>query len=159
MDKQLSLFNAQEYGGKKVRGPYNIKPKTIELSPYQKLNNLLSQISNYLPSPIFKEEEEFIFPNIKLWNSKYSIEPYEYNNELFNGDDFNIIEAELIGTELFSVEDRISLHSILLEKLKNGINIAEAAEKLQPLIKYIKEKDIPKKGDLYIWLKKHQLPG
>lgn len=159
MDNQLNLFNVQQYGGKKVRGPYNIKPKEIELSPYQILNNLLQQLANYLPSPIFKREEEFLFPYLKLWNSKYTIEPYEYEAHIYNGDDFSIISAELTGTELLSVNDRIHLHQILLDKIKQGLDICEAAEKLQPVIKYIQDRDKPKQGDFYVWLKKHSHLG
>lgn len=159
MDNQLNLFNTENYGIKKGRGPYNIKQKKIKLSAYQILNSLLEQIANFLPCPIFQEQEEFLFPYIKLWNSKYSFQCYEYENTMYEGEDFNIIEAELIGTELFSIQDRINLHQMLLDKVKSGINIKIVAEQLQPLIKYIKEQNENHQGDFHKWLRKKQLHG
>lgn len=158
MDNQLNLFDVKHYGGKKLRGPYNIKHKVKELSDYELLSSLLGQIANFLPCPIFQDQEEFNFPYIKLWNSKYTFQPYEYQHQTFDGEDFSIIEAELVGTELFSIQDRINLHQMLLEKVKSGVNIKIVAEQMQPLIEYMKERDKPKQGDLYVWLKK-QLRG
>lgn len=135
--EQFSLFDILQYGGRKKRGKYKKKEvKPIPIDPYLELSQILSQLANYFPIPICNNsaKEIYQYQHIRFWFSKHECEEYEYDKEVFNGESFNIVEAELIGTEDLSIDERLFLHKKLLEFVKNGMNIQVAAGKLQPLI-------------------------
>lgn len=135
--EQFSLFDVLQYGGRKKRGKYKKKEvKPIPIDPYLELSQILSQLANYFPIPICNNsaKEIYQYQHIRFWFSKHECEEYEYDKEVFNGESFNIVEAELIGTEDLSIDERLFLHKKLLEFVKNGMNIQVAAGKLQPLI-------------------------
>lgn len=134
-EKQINLFDVTLYGGKKLRGHYKEKVKKEEPeNPYAKIARLYGQIANYLPIPIMQTQEQFDYEYITLWYGHYSCEYYDYQGEAFRGEDFKIIEAELKGTERFDINERIYLHEKLINLIRNGIKINEAAAMLQPLI-------------------------
>ncbi len=135
--EQFSLFDVLQYGGRKKRGKYKKKEvKPIPIDPYLELSQILSQLANYFPIPICNNsaKEIYQYQHIRFWFSKHECEEYEYDKEVFNGESFNIVEAELIGTEDLNIDERLFLHKKLLEFVKNGMNIQIAAGKLQPLI-------------------------
>lgn len=137
--KQFSLFNVVEYGGKLPRGKYKEKEKKVEpLNPYVELSQILSQLANYFPIPIMSNAtQEDLTIAYNLFNFHYnhhSCQEYEYYGDKFIGDDFNIIEAELIGTEDLFIQERLFIHKKLLELIHKGVNIHEAANRLQPFI-------------------------
>ena len=135
--EQFSLFDVLQYGGRKKRGKYKKKEKkAIPIDPYLELSQILSQLANYFPIPICNNsaKEIYQYQHIRFWFSKHECEEYEYDKEVFNGESFNIVEAELIGTEDLSIDERLFLHKKLLEFVNKGLNIQVAAEKLQPLI-------------------------
>lgn len=135
--EQFSLFDVLQYGGRKKRGKYKKKEvKPIPIDPYLELSRILSQLANYFPIPICNNsaKEIYQYQHIRFWFSKHECEEYEYEKEVFNGESFNIVEAELIGTEDLNIDERLFLHKKLLEFVKNGMNIQVAAGKLQPLI-------------------------
>lgn len=136
---QQSLFDLSQYiAPKKNRGSYK-KKEPKELNQYEEMALIYSQISNYLPIPIMmaQEQENFDFEYLTLWYSSYHNQKYEYRGEFYQGEEFKIIGAELKGTENFYIEFRLLLHKKLLELIQKGLNIQEAAKKLQPVIKYL----------------------
>lgn len=133
-EKQIQLFDVVSYGGKKQRGHYNKQPKKYikELNPHLKLIRTREEIANFLPIPLMAEVfESKDYGKIRLWCQVYNSDEYEYNGEFFEGENFKIIEAELIGTEKLSVSKSLYWHKKLLNMAKNGWNIQEAAEQLQ----------------------------
>lgn len=121
----------------KKRGPYKTKQfKPIVLSVYQQMDALYSKLANYLPLPLFSNEEAvFLFGGIKAWYTVYTQQEYEYENQIFTGEIFKIKHAEIIGTENLSIEKRIELHQEFLELLHNGVQLEEAMKIMQPKIK------------------------
>lgn len=139
-EKQVQLFDVVQYGGKKVRGHYKKKEKEVQkLNPYLELAQIRTQLANYLPVPIFCELQDcYNYDYINLWCEVYTNEQYEYQNEMFDGEKFKIIEAELIGTEKLNIDNRLYLHKKLFDLIKTGLTIHEAAEKLQDEIKKLR---------------------
>lgn len=135
--QQISLFDISKYSSRKLRGHYKKKEiKEERLNPYLEISQIYSQIANYLPIPIMTNgQERFNYEHLTLWYSQYNIENYLYQGEEFIGEDFKIIGAELKGTENMFINERLYLHRKLLELIKNGLSVYEAAERIQPLIK------------------------
>lgn len=138
------------------RGSYNTKPKLVEYNPYTHIKNLYSELANFLPRPLFTNEEAvFEYEGIRVWYMIYSPENYLYNEKTYTGEQFNITEAEINGTENFTVEDRIKLHQKLIELLKERVALNNA-------IKLIRQdvKELQKKYELseYVqWLRKQKI--
>lgn len=116
------------------RGNYKAKKKfkPIKLNPYTEMNNLYISLANYLPLPLFSNDEGvFVFGKIRYWYMVYNSDEYSYLNddgilEDCQGDDFKVVEAEIIGTENMSIDKRIALHKALIELLRNGIQLEKA---------------------------------
>lgn len=142
--QQISLFDLSKYSSRKVRGHYKKKePKAERLNPYAEIAQIYSQIANYLPIPIMTNgQERFDYEYLTLWYCQYNYENYLYQGEEFEGEDFKVIGAELKGTETMFITERLAIHKCLLQLVKQGMNIQEAAAKLQPIIKRIKEENI-----------------
>lgn len=60
----------------------------------------------------------------------YTLLKYEY----CEGEFFQYREAEIIGSELLDVEDRITLHKQLLDDLRRGVTIELAITRIKPLL-------------------------
>ena len=135
--QQITLFDISQYSSRKVRGHYKKKePKAEHLNPYAEIAQIYSQIANYLPIPIMTTgQERFDYEYLTLWYSQYNYENYLYQGEEYQGEDFKVIGAELKGTETMFINERLYIHRKLLELIKNGLSIYEAAERIQPLIK------------------------
>lgn len=121
----------------KKRGPYKFKAfKPTVLSVYQQMDNLYVQLANYLPQPLFCDEEAvFTYDDVKVWYMVYTDEDYEHENEIFTGEPFKIYCAEIIGTENLPIEKRIEVHQELLNILSDGVQLKEAVSIIQPKIK------------------------
>ena len=142
--QQISLFDLSKYTSRKLRGHYKKKEiKEERLNPYLEIAQIYSQLSNYLPIPIFTNGQEvFEYEYMRLWYSQYNFENYLYQGEEYEGEEFKIIGAELKGTETMYITERLAVHKRLLQLVKSGMNIQEAAKLLQPIIKKITEDNI-----------------
>lgn len=142
--QQISLFDISKYSSRKLRGHYKKKEiKEERLNPYLEIAQIYSQLANYLPIPIFTNGQEvFNYEYMRLWYSQYNYESYIYQGEEYEGEEFKIIGAELKGTETMFITERLLLHRKLLQLVLAGVNIQEAAAKLQPIIKRINEENI-----------------
>lgn len=67
---------------------------------------------------------------------------------------FNVIEAEIVGTENYDIDTQIMLHEELIGYLEDGDNIEVALSKLQPKLKALEE--LHKTGEFAQWLKRHR---
>lgn len=68
--------------------------------------------------------------NTTICLALYTLLKYEY----CEGDFFQYREAEIIGSELLDVEDRITLHKQLLNDLRGGVTIDIAITRVKPLL-------------------------
>lgn len=147
--QQISLFDISKYSSRKLRGHYKKKEiKEERLNPYLEIAQIYSQLANYLPIPIFTNGQEvFNYEYMRLWYSQYNYESYIYQGEKYEGEEFKIIGAELKGTETMFITERLALHKKLLQLVKDGMNIQEAAHRLQPIINKIMTEELMFKGE------------
>lgn len=105
---------------------------------YLYLDSLYRGIANFLPleRDIFnKDDSSCIFHNTRVWLEYYQAVPFFYEGEWFEGEEFSIKSAELVGSETLSLIDRILLHEEFYKLLSDGIDLMDAAETMQPKIK------------------------
>ncbi len=144
------------------RGKYNKKIQTDNkyqyllilsqlINPYTYISEIYNHLAiKYVPVPLLsKDEAGFYFNGLKVWYSVYPPDTYLYydyptlgiegNGDKYSGEDFQIFEAELIGTENFNVIDRIDLHIRLLDILGQGVELKQAVSLMQPEIERIKK--------------------
>lgn len=57
-----------------------------------------------------------------------------FKYEICLGEMFQFMQAEIIGSELLDVEDRITLHKQLLNDLRGGVTIELAITRIKPLL-------------------------
>lgn len=152
------------------RGKYNKKIQTDNkyqfllilahlINPFTYISEIYNLIAiKYVPMPLLsKESTAFVFKGLSVTYSVYQPEAYTYydyptngiegKDEICRGEDFQIFEAELIGTENFSVYERIALHTQLLEYLEQGVELNKATSLLQPEIERIKRLYDKEKAD------------
>lgn len=140
----------QEHESRK-RGSYNKKfatDKYIQLililstliDPNTYLNEIYSLLAHkYFARPSITEPETvFSFEGIRIYYMVYEAGEYEYFGEKFEGEPFQEFQAEIIGTENLLINDRIRVHTKLLEHLDKGVELKKAVELVQPEITRIK---------------------
>lgn len=140
----------QEHEGRK-RGTYNKKFATndyIQLAlifvslvdPNTYLNEIYSLIAHkYFSRPSMSNDETvFSFKGIRIYYMVYEAGEYDYFGNIYQGESFQVFQAEIIGTENLLINDRISLHTKLLEYLDEGVELKKAVELVQPDITRIK---------------------
>lgn len=149
---------AVEELNKGKRGPYNKVPKPKHTdNNYQYVKLLYKHLANFLDVPHFYDRDAvYLFSNnrIKAWCFQYTEEEYEYEGITYTGEEFKTREAEIVGTENYDLETRISLHKALIDYLEDGYTMEESLNKLQPRLDELKE--LHKTGDFAKWLKKHR---
>ncbi|MCM1340008.1 MAG: hypothetical protein NC191_10090 [Muribaculaceae bacterium] len=156
--KQQSLFDLSEYipvvnDGKTgiKRGSYN-KRKITDLNPWEIMARCYRELSNYCPLPIFNNETTTIENDgLRLWHTVYNNGSYVYYNEICQGEDFKIVEAEIIGTELMPIEWRLFLHLSLLDFLKEGFKLNDTMPYIHSLMKWYEKGFQLKDLFLYMW--------
>lgn len=125
-------------GSGKKRGKYKPRKKVIpKMTMWQILDDIKYQIAMLLDSSLmFKYCEEFTrdYKYFTLYYLKYVAAPYEYQGEIFQGDNFKIIQAELKGTENLHIKENLFIHQKLLQLIQINYELNEAALLLQPLI-------------------------
>lgn len=136
------------------RGCYNTKPKVLEYNPYKHIQQLYSQLANFLPRPLFTNQEAvFDYDGIKAWYMIYV--PEQNSDTSYNGEQFTVTEAEIVGTENFTVNDRIKLHEKLINLLKERVELNNAIKLIQPDIKELQKKYEVR--DFTLWIKNQRI--
>lgn len=157
--EQQSLFDIYNYinkpaRGSKVgvkRGPYN-KNKIKNLNPWTEMNKCYKVLADYCPLPIFNSEDSILENNgLRLWHTVYKNESYDYFGEIVEGEEFKVIEAEIIGTELLPIEWRLFLHITLLDFLKDGFKLNDIMSYIYKLLEWYKSGLLLKDLVLYFW--------
>lgn len=143
------------------RGFYNkdyTKPKHTD-NPWEEMRKIYAEIANFFDVPRFqlKDDEVLLFENgkIRAWCFHYDNEAYPYGDEIFTGEDFDIIEAEIVGTEKYNLQTRLSIHKEFLDNLISGKSIQQSILEISDKLKELEERN--KIGDFALWLKKHRI--
>lgn len=121
------------------------------INPYTYITAIYNHLAvNYVQMPLFsKEEAVFYYKGLNVYYSVYFPEDYTYydyptqglegKDETVSGEDFQIFEAELAETENFNINDRLTLHTRLIDLLEQGVQLEQATSMLQPEIERIKQ--------------------
>lgn len=134
-DELVQSLNARK------RGSYNTKPKLVEYNPYTHMQKLYSQLASFLPIPLFLNEEAvFDYNGVKGWYMVYMPQNYEYEYRIYPGEQFNVVEAEITGTENFNIDDRIHLHEKLIKLLQQRVELDNAIKLIQLDVKELQKK-------------------
>lgn len=133
---------------KKKRGKYHKHVKIREYNPYTHISELYCAIANYLPIPlgVYNDVVNEIY-GLKSW---YTID-YDDNNK---EQPLKLFQAEIIGTENFNVEDRITLHEKLLSFLTQHVNLENVVKLLKADLQKVTEKYTI--SEYAQWLKKQR---
>lgn len=91
------------------------------------MQTVYKQIANYCPIPLFKNNVEYEdFDGVRVWYDTYTTDTYIHNATIYKGQEFSHTHAEIIGTERLPIEQRLKVHTLLLEQLRQGKTITEA---------------------------------
>lgn len=143
-----TLFVVEDYMTEKEieklnrkRGTYKKKEHKFDIvtNPYTEMKNLYEKLAGFMPVPLFSNKTEvFCCSKVRIWHYVYNRDRYSYHSEDFEGEDFKVIEAEIIGTENFYIDDRIKIHKELIHLLSGGVELEKALDSIQPMIQKAK---------------------
>ena len=76
---------------------------------------------------VSEDEERIVYDCgiIRSWKNKYYKEKFSYRGETYEGQEFVDVGAEIKGTEDLGIEERIWLHTCLLDRLEDGERIED----------------------------------
>lgn len=144
------------------RGKYNKKVQTDNqyqyllilaslINPFSYLSEIYRHIAiKFVSMPLLsKEDAAFCYKGLNVYYTVYEPDTYTYYDyptqgtegidSICSGEDFQVFEAELPGTENFYIQDRLDLHIRLLDLLDKGVELEQATSQLQPEIERIKK--------------------
>jgi hypothetical protein len=90
--------------------------------------------SNIEPSIIEEDYKVYDFGIVRVWDNVYLPETYTHQGAIYKGQEFRVIEAEIIGSEDLNIQERIYLHETLLELLEDGYNINQLNWYIESLV-------------------------
>lgn len=126
------------------RGFYNKKPHTILQvvnDPYIHMANLYRKLGDFTPDKKACCKENIIRnwgTGVRFWHTVYNKDKYKYQGKEYEGEAFEVTEAEIIGTENLYIDDRIRLHEQVINLLREKVNIEKALDIIRPEIKRLK---------------------
>lgn len=134
-DELVQSLNARK------RGCYNTKPKVIEYNPYTHMQKLYTQLGDLIGIRLFsKDDAVFRYRGIKIWSLIYTSEEYEYEGKSYPGEQFQINQAEIRGTENFIIKDRIKLHEKFINLLQQHVELKNAIKLVQQDVRELQKK-------------------
>lgn len=112
-----------------------------------KMNQLYQILANYFPYPLFQGNKQYSDTNfidngiIRTYKTQYKKENYLYRGDdgitrLYKGQDFEVREAEIIGTEDLGINERLFLHETLIEYLDMGYKIEQLSMWIEEMINW-----------------------
>ena len=112
-----------------------------------RLRQLHSQLANFFPiffsdvEPSFEEADykAYDFGVVRVWDNVYLPETYTHQGTIYKGQEFRVIEAEIIGSEDLNIQERLYLHETLLELLESGYNINQLNWYIESLVNLFKQ--------------------
>ena len=95
--------------------------------------------SNAEPSIIEENYKIYDFGIVRVWDNVYLPETYTHKGAIYKGQEFRVIEAEIIGSEDLNIQERIYLHETLLELLEDGYRIEQLNWYIESLVNLFKQ--------------------
>jgi hypothetical protein len=95
--------------------------------------------SNVEPSIIEEDYKVYDFGIVRVWDNVYLPETYTHQGAIYKGQEFRVIEAEIIGSEDLNIQERLYLHETLLELLEDGYNINQLNWYIESLVNLFKQ--------------------
>lgn len=111
-----------------------------------KIRELHSRLANFFPvffsgiEPSLQGEnyKAYDFGMVRVWDNIYLSESYTHIGTVYKGQDFRVLEAEVIGTEDLNIDERLFIHESLLELLEEGYRIEQLNWWLEELVNCFK---------------------
>lgn len=155
MSEQLSLFSSiqpQEQAKKKPKRIRSKNPKKkvykndttadgVIIDDFTNWRTLreyaveLYSLCGFIPFGAEEYTEQY---GIVVWHDTYTREEYTHQGNLYIGQDFEHYEAEVKGTELLPVLDRIKIYREVIARLKQGLTLEETMNEVIHIIEDIK---------------------
>lgn len=112
-----------------------------------KMRELHIRLSNFFPIffsgavPIEENEDYRVydFGMIRVWENIYYPETYTYRGDIYKGQEFKTVEAEIIGTEDLNIQERLYIHETVLEMLEDGYSIDQLNWYIESLVNLFKQ--------------------
>ena len=125
----------------------NGKVQNNDLLLWGRIKELHSQLSNFFPiffngvEPTEEGEDYryFDFGMVRVWDNTYTSETYTYRGDIYKGQDFKVLEAEIKGTEDLNIQERLYIHETVLELLEDGYNIDQLNWYIESLVNLFKQ--------------------
>lgn len=112
-----------------------------DVSTWGRMNQVYTLLSKFFPI-FFSLENTQDFGIVRSRKNEYYIEEYEYKDlmnpkskrKTYTGQEFTVRQAEIIGSELLGIEERLFLHETLLEYLEEGYRIEQLNSWIEQLL-------------------------
>lgn len=119
---------------------------TDDLTLWGKMTELYSRLANFFPvfftnvepSEIGEDYKAYDFGIVRVWDYNYTSEAYTHRGTIYKGQDFKVLEAEVIGSEDLGIQERLFVHESLLEYLEEGYRIEQLNWWLEELVNCFK---------------------
>ena len=95
--------------------------------------------SNVEPCIVEEDYKAYDFGVVRVWVNMYLPETYTHQGAIYKGQEFRVVEAEIIGSEDLNIQERIYLHETLLELLEDGYNINQLNWYMESLVNLFKQ--------------------
>lgn len=110
-----------------------------DVATWGKIKDLQNVLTDYVGFNPFSEETIQEINGVRVWNVHYLPENYIYRGKQYKGQDFRVIESEIIGTEDLHITDRLYLHEHLLNELRAGLPLSEAMVDIRFMLNLIQK--------------------
>ena len=112
-----------------------------------RMRELNSRLANFFPiffngvEPTEEGEDYrcYDFGVVRVWDNNYQSEYYTHQGTSYKGQDFKVLEAEVIGTEDLNIDERLFVHESLLEALEDGYQIEQLNWWIEEMVNYFKQ--------------------
>lgn len=99
-----------------------------------RMKELYSKLTDYFPFSLNQEKEDYLF--LRKWRERYTQEIYKYKGTAYKGQEFQIDEVEVIGTEKFDIHERLFIHESILNFFKEGTKIEDLQDWVNGIIEW-----------------------
>ena len=112
-----------------------------------RMRQLHLTIANFFPiffsgvEPTITEDnyKVYDFGIVRVWDNVYLPETYTHQGSIYKGQEFRVLEAEIVGTEDLNIQERLYIHETLLELLECGYRIEQLNWYIESLINLFKQ--------------------
>lgn len=118
-----------------------------DTSNWGRMRQLHLTIANFFPiffsgvEPTITEDnyKVYDFGIVRVWDNIYLPESYTHKGAIYKGQEFRVLEAEIVGTEDLNIQERLYVHETLLELLECGYRIEQLNWYLESLVNLFKQ--------------------